>query len=182
MRNSHERGFTPAKLSNADTSNHNQTSLSCAVMTRRWRQKILSRLWSNHADFCLWKQQDCNHLFASVAATACDKTGEVTLRERPHSHTSDLWVGCHRPPGRCGGTGSWAESQVWRLSRFRGSESGMRLRQRQVEKERETHKTITLIIMQGWGRERHLCHIRVSHKQHSYVLIDSDFSPKLCHF
>lgn len=69
MRTTHERGITPAKLSNTDTSNHNQTSLLCAVMMKRWRQKILSRLWSNHAFFA-----NFFHIFAfgnSRTAATC---------------------------------------------------------------------------------------------------------------
>lgn len=110
---------------NTDTSNHNQTSLSCAVIMRRWRQKILSRLWSNHADFCFWKQQDRNHLFVSVApTTACEqerwrclsvctatdltcelvvtgRRGDAEVRRRKLSYKYGGWVDSEDPRVAC---------------------------------------------------------------------------------
>ena len=56
---------------------------------------------------------------------------------------SDLLVGCHRPLGRCGCKGSWAESRVWRLSRVSWSRiacSRERRREREIEIERERER------------------------------------------
>lgn len=90
----------------------------------------------------------------SMAATlnVCRRPNQVVGRktemvgEDAKSSRSDLLVGCHRPPGRCGCTGLWAESQVWRLSRVSGSTiacSQERDGERE-EREREREREATL--------------------------------------